>query len=208
MYRCTSSIPPSPFTSVSGVNDESNTHTWEQRKLSDLVADIATGKSVNSVDGAVRPGDIGVMKTSCVSYDLFDPSEAKRVVPEERALVACPVEANTLIVSRMNTPDRVGACGFVPATWPNLFLPDRLWRLRINEGADPYLLYLILTSEDSKGKLKGMASGTSGSMHNIPKDSFLDMEIMLPASIAEQRMIASQFASLDNLITLHQCGQF
>jgi type I restriction enzyme S subunit len=49
-----------------------------------------------------------------------------------------------------------------------------------------------------------MASGTSGSMHNIPKDSFLGMEVLLPVSISEQRMISFQFFSLDNLITLHQ----
>ena len=52
--------------------------------------------------------------------------------------------------------------------------------------------------------LRGMASGTSGSMHNIPKESFLGMELTLPTSLEEQSKIAKQFASLDNLITLHQ----
>lgn len=180
------------------------THPWEQRKLGDLVDDIATGKSVNSDDGLIGPGDVGIMKTSCVSYDSFDAGEAKRVVPEERSLVACPVEAKTLIVSRMNTPDRVGACGFVADNWPNLFLPDRLWRVRLRNSADPYLVYVLLTSDGSKEVLRGMASGTSGSMHNIPKESFLGMELTLPESLEEQGRIATQLASLDSLITLHQ----
>ena len=144
------------------------------------------------------------MKTSCVSYDTFDARESKRVLPEEQSLVACPVEAKTLIVSRMNTPDRVGACGFVADNWPNLFLPDRLWRVRLRNSVDPYLVYVLLTSDGSKKVLRGMASGTSGSMHNIPKESFLDMELALPTSLEEQSKIAKQFASLDNLITLHQ----
>ena len=170
-----------------------------------LVDDIATGKSVNSDDGIVGPGDVGIMKTSCVSYDTFDARESKRVLPEEQSLVACPVEAKTLIVSRMNTPDRVGACGFVADNWPNLFLPDRLWRVRLRNSVDPYLVYVLLTSDGSKKVLRGMASGTSGSMHNIPKESFLDMELALPTSLEEQSKIAKQFASLDKLITLHQC---
>ena len=169
-----------------------------------LVDDIATGKSVNSDDGIVGPGDVGIMKTSCVSYDTFDARESKRVLPEEQSLVACPVEAKTLIVSRMNTPDRVGACGFVADNWPNLFLPDRLWRVRLRNSVDPYLVYVLLTSDGSKKVLRGMASGTSGSMHNIPKESFLDMELALPTSLEEQSKIAKQFASLDKLITLHQ----
>ncbi len=41
-------------------------------------------------------------------------------------------------------------------------------------------------------------------MHNIPKESFLGMELTLPTSLEEQSKIAKQFASLDNLITLHQ----
>lgn len=172
--------------------------------MGDLVDDIATGKSVNSDDGLIGPGDVGIMKTSCVSYDSFDAGEAKRVVPEERSLVACPVEAKTLIVSRMNTPDRVGACGFVADNWPNLFLPDRLWRVRLRNSADPYLVYVLLTSDGSKEVLRGMASGTSGSMHNIPKESFLGMELTLPESLEEQGRIATQLASLDSLITLHQ----
>ena len=177
---------------------------WEQRKLGELVDGIATGKSVNSDDGIVGPGDVGIMKTSCVSYDTFDAGESKRVLPEEQSLVACPVEAKTIIVSRMNTPDRVGACGFVADNWPNLFLPDRLWRVRLRNSVDPYLVYVLLASDRSKEVLRGMASGTSGSMHNIPKESFLGMELTLPTSLEEQSKIAKQFASLDNLITLHQ----
>ena len=180
------------------------TDPWEQRKLGDIATEIATGKSVNSDDGAVGPDDIGIMKTSCVSHNRFEASECKRVIPEETGLVACPVEANSIVVSRMNTPDRVGACGFVPASHSNLFLPDRLWRVKLGNSVDPYLTYVILSSERSRATLKGMASGTSGSMHNIPKESFLGMELVLPVSLPEQHRLGDLFIRLDNLITLHQ----
>ena len=180
------------------------TGPWEQRKLGDVALDISSGKSVNSDDGPVGMDDIGVMKTSCVSYDRFEPSECKRVISEEVALASCPVEANTIVVSRMNTPERVGSCGFVAATYSNLYLPDRLWRIKLCDSVNTYFAYLILSSNRSKTKLKGMASGTSGSMHNIPKDAFLKMELTLPCELPEQRAIGSLFRDLDDLITLRQ----
>ena len=177
---------------------------WEQRKVGELISELSSGKSVNSEKGVVGPSDIGVLKTSCVSYDTFDPNECKRVVESEAGMVACPVEAETLIVSRMNTPDRVGACGFVPDDRPNLFLPDRLWKVRLTSEANPYLVFVLLVSDAYKARLKGMASGTSGSMHNIPKGSFRDLDIVLPKGFKEQRAIGTLFARLDSLITLHQ----
>ena len=181
-----------------------NAPAWEQRKLGELISELSSGKSVNSEKGIVGPSDIGVLKTSCVSYDTFDPDECKRVLEAEAGMVACPVEAETLIVSRMNTPDRVGACGFVPDDRPNLFLPDRLWKVRLTSEANPYLVFVLLVSDAYKARLKGMASGTSGSMHNIPKDSFRDLDIVLPIGSKEQRAIGSLFSRLDPLITLHQ----
>ena len=179
--------------------------TWEQRKLGELITELSSGKSVNSEKGTVGPSDIGILKTSCVSYDMFDPTECKKVVEAEARMVSCPVEAGTLIVSRMNTPDRVGACGFVSGDLPNLFLPDRLWKVKLTLEVDPYLIFVLLVSDSNKARLKGMASGTSGSMHNIPKESFENLDVTLPRKSKEQRAIGLMFEQLDHLITLHQC---
>ena len=195
---------PKPGELYPEIRFEGFTDPWEQRKVGELISELSSGKSVNSEKGVVGPSDIGVLKTSCVSYDTFDPNECKRVVESEAGMVACPVEAETLIVSRMNTPDRVGACGFVPDDRPNLFLPDRLWKVRLTSEANPYLVFVLLVSDAYKARLKGMASGTSGSMHNIPKGSFRDLDIVLPKGFKEQRAIGTLFARLDSLITLHQ----
>ena len=177
---------------------------WEQRKLGELIREISTGKSVNSDEGIVRADNIGVLKTSCVSYDRFDPSESKPVVKDERHLAKCAVEKDSVIVSRMNTPERVGACGYVERSFPNLFLPDRLWRLKFQENVNTYFLYTMLISGAYKEKITSMASGTSGSMYNIPKDAFLNLRLMLSLDIDEQKKIGDYFKQLDNLITLHQ----
>ena len=172
--------------------------------MGDVVRSLDTGRSVNSVDQAPGPNDVAILKTSCVSYDSFDSTERKKVVSEETDLVRCPVEAGTIIVSRMNTPERVGACGYVPASYANLYLPDRLWKLSISKDCDAFLLYELLASEPYKAQIKGMASGTSGSMHNVPQGPFMDLILSLPRSIDEQCLISSCFSRLDNLITLHQ----
>ena len=180
---------------------------WEQRKLGEVIREISTGKSVNSNDGIVRADDIGVLKTSCVSYDHFDPSESKPVVKNEQQLVKCVVEEDSVIVSRMNTPERVGACGYVAKSFPNLFLPDRLWKLKFQENIDAYFIYTMLVSSIYKEKIISMASGTSGSMYNIPKDTFLNLPLTLSLNIDEQTKIGNYFKELDHLITLHHRKQ-
>ena len=190
--------------SVPEIRFKGFTDPWEQRKLAELTKTITTGKSVNSDEGEVSDGDIGVLKTSCVSYDRFNPSESKPVVKSEQQLVKCAVEKDSVIVSRMNTPERVGACGYVSTDFPNLFLPDRLWKLKFQDTVDTYFVYMMLVSSAYKEKITSMASGTSGSMYNIPKETFLNLQLVIPAKIDEQKQLGRILKKIDSLITLHQ----
>ena len=159
---------------------------------------------MNSDDGAVAVGDIGILKTSCVSYDRFNPYESKPVVKDELQSVKCAVEKDSVIVSRRNTPERVGACGYVSTDFPNLFLPDRLWKLKFQDNVDAYFVYMMLVSSVYKAKITSMASGTSGSMYNIPKETFLNLQLVVPVQTSEQRKIGQVLRQLNDLITLHQ----
>ena len=159
---------------------------------------------MNSDDGAVAVGDIGILKTSCLSYDRFNPYESKPVVKDELQSVKCAVEKDSVIVSRMNTPERVGACGYVSTDFPNLFLPDRLWKLKFQDNVDAYFVYMMLVSSVYKEKITSMASGTSGSMYNIPKETFLNLQLVVPVQTSEQRKIGQVLRQLNDLITLHQ----
>ena len=159
---------------------------------------------MNSDDRELSSGDACVLKTSCVSGDVFDLSEKKAIATREICSARCSLKANAVIVSRMNTPELIGSCGFSPDQHSKVFLPDRLWQLEVKSGCDPYLLFTLIASPKRKRKVKGMASGTSGSMHNIPKDAFLLLSLPLPVSGDEQRRIGFFFRSLDDLITLHQ----
>ena len=195
---------PQNGASVPEIRFKGFTDPWEQRKLAELTKTITTGKSVNSDEGEVSDGDIGVLKTSCVSYDRFNSSESKPVVKSEQQLVKCAVEKDSVIVSRMNTPERVGACGYVSTDFPNLFLPDRLWKLKFQDTVDTYFVYMMLVSSAYKEKITSMASGTSGSMYNIPKETFLNLQLVIPAKIDEQKQLGKILKKIDTLITLHQ----
>ncbi len=104
-------------------------NSWDVLKLKYVIAFIESGVSVNASQLAAGEGKIGVLKTSSVSKYSFRPEENKEVNLDELGRVSCPVRANTIIVSRMNTPELVGACGYVEQDYPNLFLPDRLWQV-------------------------------------------------------------------------------
>ena len=176
---------------------------WEQRKLGELIRELSTGKSVNSLDRRGGDGDICVLKTSCVSDNIFEPNERKQVVEAEQDIARCPVEKDTVIVSRMNTPELVGCCGHCASDMGSLFLPDRLWKVSLEESIDSYFVYTLLASATYQTRLKSTATGTSGSMKNIAQPSFLDLSIPVAKSNEQQR-VGSLFAKLDSLITLHQ----
>ena len=94
-----------------------------------LISFIESGTSVNAGQTMAGEGELGVLKTSSVSKSVFIVTENKCVNKEEESRVTCPVKGNTVIVSRMNTPDIVGACGYVDFDYDTIFLPDRLWQV-------------------------------------------------------------------------------
>jgi type I restriction enzyme S subunit len=142
---------------------------------------------------------VGVLKTSCVFTGVFRAEEHKAVVPSERNRVAEPVKRDTVLVSRMNTPDLVGASAYVADDHARLFLPDRLWQVRAGPGAIPRWLGFVIGSPAMRIKLGSIASGTSNSMKNISQESFLDLPLSIPP-LDEQRRIVAVLETWDRAI--------
>ncbi len=163
---------------------------WAVHPLKHSIARIESGVSVNAVDEPAEIGGIGVLKTSCVYTGSFAPSENKAVVAEELSRVACPVQAGTLIVSRMNTPALVGAAGFVTESRDDLFLPDRLWQVHFHDEVNPAFIHYWTASPTYRAQVEMACAGTSASMQNLSQDSFLSFTLPLP-STDEQTAIAT-----------------
>lgn len=147
-------------------------------------------------------GEPGILKTSCVSNGVFDPNEFKLIDQREVGRARLSPRQNTLIISRMNTPNLVGEVGFVERDYPNLFLPDRLWmtRLRSDSGLWPKWLAYQMSSPFTQVAIKDLASGTSGSMKNISKSKLLALNLDFPPS-DEQEAVAAVLSDMDTELT-------
>lgn len=107
----------------------------------------------------------------------------------------------------MNTPELVGACGFVERDYNNIFLPDRLWQVHFKNNNVVKFLWFALRSAYIRNYYSSLSVGTSSSMQNISQDQFSNAKIILP-SYDEQSELASYLvnkcAEIDALITLKQ----
>lgn len=169
---------------------------WETATLGDVVDTLIAGVSVNADNRQIGEGEIGVLKTSCVSGGQFLAGEHKSVLTDELDRARTPVRAGSIIISRMNTPALVGANAYVDEDHPDLFLPDRLWQLRTSDRADSRWLSYSMQSASFRSFIDDIATGTSGSMKNISKERLLQAPLALPP-LDEQRRIAEVLRSVD-----------
>jgi len=178
-----------------------NAPAWEVMPLSQLVDSLDAGVSVNSGDRPAINDEIGVLKTSAVTNGVFEPQANKVVLEEvEVGRVKEPVRADTIIISRMNTPVLVGANAYVETSLENIFLPDRLWAAKAKPGTSMRFVAFILGSDKGRVALSKLAKGSSNSMKNITKPEVLALSMLAP-SPPEQQRIASCLSSFDSLIT-------
>ena len=173
---------------------------WKIAAIKDVVACLDAGASVLSEDRTKRQGEIGVLKVSAVSYGRFTPEAHKAVVGASQiARLAVKPQKDTLLVSRANTFDLVGASVYVAEDHPDLFLSDKLWRIRTVENCDARWLSYVLSTGSVRADISERATGTSGSMKNISQEAFLDVKILLPP-LPEQRKIAEILGTWDAAI--------
>jgi len=176
---------------------------WEVKKLKFEIHYIESGTSVNAANHPASKSDLGVLKTSSVYSGDFRYEENKTVVVEERDRVSCPLKMNTLIVSRMNTPELVGAAGFVTIAPSNIFLPDRLWQVSFSRCNTKFIHYLTLTNI-YRSYIHTVCAGTSSSMQNLSQEDFRDFLIALPSKkeqLSIVNFVSLQTSKIDNLIT-------
>ncbi len=151
--------------------------------LGEIVDELAAGVSVNSENRTKTNGELGILKTSAVSFGYFEPLEHKAVLKNEEIRVKTPVIADRIVISRMNTPNLVGASAYVDRDYPDIFLPDRLWSLHVKTGSPVTTKWLSywLRSPLARAAISNIATGTSGSMKNVAKKRLLGLPIKVPA---------------------------
>lgn len=171
---------------------------WRVGRLQDYIAALRSGVSVNAEDRIHGEDEVGVLKVSCVLHGKFYSQGHKAVPPEEMARVAEPVQQGRIIISRANTPALVGESAYVDRSWPDLFLPDKLWQTEPSETQHSVKwLAFYLQSSFVREEISKAATGTSGSMKNIAKQAFLNIAMPL-VPVAEQERVAELLTSVDD----------
>ncbi len=171
---------------------------WTQGVLGDVVKSLDAGVSVNSTDAVPEDGVPGVLKTSALVGGTFIPSEVKVIEARDIPRARTSPKADTVLVSRMNTPMLVGEVAYVHRDFDSIFLPDRIWMARFNSSKHVSVRWvaLLLSSRIYRDLLRDVATGTSGSMKNISKAALLSLPILFP-NPEEQTAIATVLSDMD-----------
>ncbi|HKQ75820.1 MAG TPA: restriction endonuclease subunit S [Blastocatellia bacterium] len=176
---------------------------WEIHPLSHFIEKLESGLSVSAEDVPAGDGAAAVLKVSCVSGGVFYPEENKRILESELPRAKVTVRKGTILISRSNTQEFVGESAYVNRDYPNLFLSDKTWQTTFRQDArlDARWLGYVLASPSVKKRIGNISNGTSGSLKNISKESFLSLEVITPPTI-EQAKIANILSCWDQAIEL------
>ncbi|ELA8919473.1 restriction endonuclease subunit S [Vibrio parahaemolyticus] len=171
-------------------------------QLSEIISKLESGVSVNSEDVPPNSNEFGILKTSAIYAGSFIPEQAK-VITDESELQRAKLnpKKDSIIISRMNTPALVGESGYISKSYSNLFIPDRLWQATVSDKYSARWLSYLLTSPRTRFIISSKGTGTSNSMKNISKPSFLSIEAVTPV-LSEQQKIASFLSKVDEKISL------
>ncbi|WP_235955976.1 restriction endonuclease subunit S [Rouxiella aceris] len=167
-----------------------NPKRWKKNKIKKGVLDIISGWSATGDNQPCKFDEFGVLKISSVTSGIFKPEENKVVdrenIPASKKLIM--PKKGDLLFSRANTRELVAAICMVNQDYDNIFLPDKLWSIKLNyELLLPEFFIFLIQNEKVRELLTKQATGTSGSMLNISKGKFEETEIIYPDLDVQQK---------------------
>lgn len=171
---------------------------WSTERLKALL----TGGVKNGYSPVASEHETGywVLGLGALGNDGLNPREIKPVEPTARVKAAL-LSPGDFLVSRSNTPDKVGRSVMYKGEVPQCSYPDLMMRFRINsESASPEFIEQKLKSSSIRRYFKNSAAGSSGSMVKINKGVLENTPIHLPP-LPEQKKIAQILSSWDQAIT-------
>ncbi|MFY7938726.1 MAG: restriction endonuclease subunit S, partial [Flavobacterium sp.] len=159
----------------------SNPKGWEKVELNYFINKLNTGVSVNSEETSNEKGEYLILKTSCVYSGIFNPNQVKTIRKDEIHRAKLNPKKDSIIISRMNTSELVGKSAYIFEDYPNIFLPDRLWQTeKTNLEHSVLWLSYNIGHNSFMNEISKISSGTSGSMKNISKSTFLKLKSINP----------------------------
>lgn len=172
---------------------------WSFAKVGDAVLSAEGGVSVNSENRPKTIQEFGILKTSSVVDGRFYPKEHKVILCNEIGRASVKPQKGHILFSRMNTPVLVGQSGFVDKDYDDLFIPDRLWQIKVATQFNAKWLSYKLRSQEVVKYITDAATGTSNTMKNIAKPNLMAIRMIHPP-LPEQEKIAQILTSVDEVL--------
>ncbi|MFI1366443.1 restriction endonuclease subunit S [Streptomyces griseochromogenes] len=164
--------------------------------LGTMLNEIRGGKSPQANNRPPSANEIGVLKVSAVTPFAFLPEESKSLLPGTIMPEAALVQPGDVLITRANTPLRVGAVARVPAdVRDGLYLADKTLRLVPSSELDPDFLVVAMALKSARTHLTSSATGTSASMVNVSQGRIRETPIPLP-DLGRQSKVASAVLSV------------
>jgi len=172
---------------------------WKLSPLKDLLeGSIKNGFSPNPAESETGYWVLGL---GALGEEGINSSEIKPVSPEEKVLKNL-LEIDDFLVSRSNTPDKVGRSVRFRGEVDNCSYPDLMMRFRINQNkVDKSFIEQQLNSSKVRAYFKNCAAGSSSTMVKINKGILENTPILTP-SLLEQKKIAQILSTWDQAITI------
>jgi type I restriction enzyme, S subunit len=154
---------------------------WQLTCLDELITDIDAGKNVRCEERPPTPSERGIIKISAVTWGSFDPNEAKTAPSNMELPPNTLIQDGDFLISRANTLELVGASVIVEHTPGNLYLSDKVLRLRMDREVARWV-NLFLKSSHGRAEIEKRATGNQLSMRNIGQGALRAVELPLPPS--------------------------
>lgn len=153
---------------------------WNIDVIGSVVKSITAGWSANGEVREKRENEKAVLKVSAVTQGYFKPNEYKVIDNSVEIKKYIYPQKGDLLFSRANTREMVGATCIIHKDYPDLLLPDKLWKVLFNDRVNVFYMKYILSESSIRAKFSASSTGTSGSMYNVSMDKFKCIEIPIP----------------------------
>ena len=168
---------------------------WEQRKLGEL-AEVVGGGTPSTAVPAYWDGDIDWYAPAEIAEQIYVSSSQRKIT--ERGYnhsSAKMLPAGTVLFTSRAGIGKTAILTREGCTNQGFqsIVPNK-------EQLDSYFIF----SRTEELKMYGETVGAGSTFVEVSGKQMADMDLMMPTTIKEQRVIGSFFARLDHLITLHQ----
>ncbi|WP_444959654.1 restriction endonuclease subunit S [Microbulbifer sp. VVAC002] len=170
---------------------------WEKTILIDLLdSPIKNGYSPVATD---KETGHWVLSLGALGDEGLNTAEIKPVLAKEKVLQS-QLKFGDFLVSRSNTPDKVGRSVYFRGEIENCSYPDLMMKFRIDESkANAIFIEQLLKSSSIRNYFKNCAAGSSSTMVKINKGILEKTPLLIP-KLEEQKKIAQILSTWDKAI--------